>query len=423
MNDEKSSMSDDSNFILQLTSVLFRWRRLLIINTLAAAVLTLAVMLLFFPNWFTATTSIMPPEKDAGSLSFGGGMLSSGLSSLLGGSGLALPGLASPSDLYASIVRSRTVSMAVIEKHGLKEVFGAKLDIEALAELHGRTLVVVRPEGIINLSYEDTDPERAAVVANSFIDELNRVNQENLVSKARAMREFIEGRLNESVVGLTLAEEALEAFQKEYNAVALDEQVKAAINAIADLRGQLVMAEIELGVMKKSLSPNNTQYKNQEFKIEQIRRQLKRLERGDEVFPDSASILNVPMSEAPELGLAYARLMRDLKIEETIFGLLKQQYEQAKIQEMRDTPTVQVLDIARVPEMKSRPRRTIIAAMAGVMSFCLTFFFVIVLEFVQREKERNSPTHQRIQGFSRMLNEDFYWIRTLFRKGSQDDAG
>lgn len=422
MNDEKSSMSDDSNFILQLTAVLFRWRRLLIVNTIVAAVLTLVVMRLFFPNWFTATTSIMPPEKDTGSFGFATGMLPSGLSSLLGGSGLALPGLASPSDLYASILKSRTVSLAVIEKHGLKEVFGAKLEIEALAVLHGHTLVTVRPEGIISLSYEDTDPERAAAVANSFIDELNRVNQENLISRAGAMREFIEGRLNESVVDLTLAEEALETFQKEHNAVALDEQVKAAINAIADLRGQLVIAEIELGVMKKSLSPDNTQYKNQEFKIQQIRKQLERLKKGDEVFPDS-SILNIPMSEAPELGLAYARLMRDLKIEETIFELLKQQYEQAKIQEMRDTPTVQVLDIARVPEMKSRPRRTIIAAMAGVMSFGLTLFFVIVLEFVQREKERNSPTHQRIQGFSRMLNEDFYWIRSIFRRRKQDDAG
>ncbi len=422
MNDEKSSISDDSNFILQLASVLFRWRRLLIVNTLVAAVLTLLVMRLFFPNWFMATTSVMPPEKDSGSLGFAAGMLPSGLGSLLSGSGLALPGLASPSDLYAAILKSRTVSMAVIEKHGLKEIYKAELDTEALAKLHAHTSVIVQAEGIINLSYEDTDPERAAAVANSLVEELNRVNQENLVSKARAMREFIEGRLNESIVDLTLAEETLEAFQKEHSAIALDEQVKAAINAIADLRGQLVMAEIEFGVMKKSLSPDNTRYKNQQFKIQQIRKQLERMEVGDTAFPDS-SILNVPMSEAPELGLAYARLMRDLKIQETIFELLKQQYEQARIQEMRDTPTVQVLDVARVPEKKSRPMRTMFAAMAGVMSFGLTLFFVIILEFAQREKERNSLAYQRIQGFSRMLNEDLYWIRSIFRRGKKNDAG
>jgi len=145
------------------------------------------------------------------------------------------------------------------------------------------------------------------------------------------------------------------------------------------------------------------------------------MERGDEAFPDS-SILSVPMSEAPELGLAYARLMRDLKIQETIFEMLKKQYEQAKIQEMRDTPTVQVLDVAGVPEIKSRPRRTAFAAMAGMMSFGLTLFFVIVLEFARREREKNSPAHQRIQGFSRMLNEDFYWIRSLFLRRKHDDA-
>ena len=116
-------------------------------------------------------------------------------------------------------------------------------------------------------------------------------------------------------------------------------------------------------------------------------------------------------------------MMGSLKIQETIFELLKQQYEQAKIQEMRDTPTVQVLDFARVPEKKSRPRRTVIAAMAGMMSFGLTLFFVIVLEFARREREKNSFSYQRIQGFSRMLNEDFYWIRSLFRRRKHDDAG
>jgi tyrosine-protein kinase Etk/Wzc len=422
MNDRNDNISDDTNFILKLTGLVLRWRRLLIVNSIVAAILTFALMILFFPNWFTAATSIMPPEKDFGSLSVASGMLPSGLTSLLSGSGLALPGLASPSDLYAAILHSRTVSMAVIEEHDLKGVFGTKLDSDALLELRSRTSVRVNPEGIIILSYTDTDPWRAAVVANSFVEELNRVNQENLVSKAKAMREFIEKRLNESIVDLTTAEENLEAFQKDHNAVALDEQVKAAINAIADLRGQLVIAEIELGVMKRSLSPDNMKYKNQQYKIQQIKEQLEKLEKGDTAHPDS-SVLNVPMSQAPELGLAYARLMRELKIQEKIFELLKQQYEQARIQEMRDTPTVQVLDPARAPEKKSGPHRVMTAAMAAVMSFGLTLFLVIGLEFVEKEKEKDSIIYRRIYGFGRMLNEDIYWIRSLFRRKSRDDAG
>lgn len=422
MTEQDEGITEDSRFVLRLTGLVLRWRRLLIVNSIVAAILTLVVMLLFFPNWFTASTSIMPPEKDFGGFGLATGMLPSGLTSLLSGSGLALPGLASPSDLYASILRSRTVSTAIIEKHNLKEVFKARLDSEALMELYARTSVTVNPEGIIVLSYDDTDPVRAAAVANSFAVELNRVNQENLVSKARAMREFIEGRLNEAIVDLTTAEENLEAFQKDHNAVALDEQVRAAINAIAELRAQLVMAEIELGVMRRSLSPDNMKYKNQQYKIQQIKEQLEKLEKGDSTHPDS-SLLNVPMSLAPELGLIYARLMRELKIQETIFELLKQQYEQARIQEMRDTPTVQVLDHARVPEKKSRPKRVMTAAMAGVMSFGLTLFLVIGLEFIDREKTKNSFIYQRIQGFTGMLNEDLYWIRSLFTRKSKDDAG
>jgi uncharacterized protein involved in exopolysaccharide biosynthesis len=414
MTEEVSIQKKDENIIWRTLDIMLRWRRLLMVNVVLATMLTF-VVLLFFPNYYAATTSIMPPEKDSGALGLVGGMLPSGLSSLLGGGGLALPGLASPSDLYAAILRSHAVSKAVIDRNDLKEIYGTVLDVEALMELHNRTSIIVQPEGIIILTHEDTDPLRAANVANSFIEELNRVNQENLVSKAKAMREFIEGRLKESVRDLTLAEESLKSFQEEHNAVSLDEQIKASINAIAELRGQLILSEIELGVMKKSLSPDNARFKNMEFKIHQIKKQLEKLERGDAALQDS-SVLNVPMTEAPDLGLQYARLLRELKIQEAIFELLKQQYEQAKIKEMQDTPTVQVLDAARPPEKKNRPRRISMSVMGGILSFGLTFFFIIAVEFVQREKEKNSSTYRKISGFNEVLNDDFYWVRSVFRK-------
>ena len=222
---QQRSVDKNSLFIFEFSGAILRWRRLLIVNTLLAALMVLIIMLIFFPNWYTATTSIMPPEKDSGSLAFGGGMFTSGLGALLGGSGLALPGLASPSDLYASILRSRAVALAVIEKHNLKEVFNVDLEIKALQELYGRTSINVHADGIISLSYEDMDPQRAAEIANSFIIELNRVNTENLVSKARATREFIEKRLEESLEDLKTAEENYETFQKDHKAFSLEEQV------------------------------------------------------------------------------------------------------------------------------------------------------------------------------------------------------
>jgi tyrosine-protein kinase Etk/Wzc len=419
---EQQDNQKGTSFIFEFFSVILRWRRLLIVNTIAAAAITLAIMLIFFPNWYTATTTIMPPEKDIGSFSLGGGVLPSGLGALLGGSGMALPGLATPSDLYASILRSRAVGMAVIKKHNLKEVFDVDLDTKALMELFARTGVGVQAEGIISLSYEDTDPVRAAFIANSFVDELNRVNTENLVSRARATREFIERRLKESVADLQAAEENYKAFQQKHKLLSLEEQVKAAINTIANLKGELVLAEIELGVMKQSLSSNNIRYKNQLYKIEQIRKQIEEMESGQGAMGDSVT-LGISVADAPELGLEYIRLERERQIQEKIFELLKQQYEQARIQEMRDTPTIQVLDVARVPELKSRPKRVFTAVLGGMLSFGLTLFFVLAYEFTQHEKEKKSYLYGRISELTGMLNSDIYWIRRIFSKKDKDNAG
>jgi tyrosine-protein kinase Etk/Wzc len=407
----------DKGFSWLFLSFVFKWRRLLILNTIIAAVLTLTVML-FMPNWYKATTTILPPEKDNG-LGLGASLLPSGLGALLGGSGMSLPGLATPSDLYASIVQSRVVLMAVIEKHDLKKVYDVELDEMALREILARTSVMVEPDGIINISYEDNNPERAAAVANSLAEELNRVNQENLSSKAHAMRQFVEQRLNETIHDLADAEEAYKNFQEVHFAVSLDEQVKAVISAVAELRGQLAVAEIEFGVMKKSLSPSNTHYQEQEYKIEQIRDQLLKLEAGDST---QSAFLNMPVKDTPQLALQLARLTRDLKIQETIFELLKQQYEQAKLQEMKDTPTIQVLDKAAVPRIKSKPKRVMLAVMGGVASFGFTLMFVVMLEFLRREKAKNSLVYQKIQGITLMLNEDYDWIRNIFNRKRNDGS-
>jgi tyrosine-protein kinase Etk/Wzc len=403
----------EKGFFWVFMSFIFKWRRLLIVDTILAAMLTLIVML-FMPNWYKATTTILPPEKDTG-VSLGGSLMSSGLGALLGGGGMSLPGLSSPSDLYASIVGSRIVSMAVIEKNDLKQVYKTNLDELAIRELQARTKVTVEPDGIISIDYEDKDPVRAAAVANGYAEALNRVNQENINSKAHAMREFIEQRLNETIRDLANAEESYKNFQQIHFAVSLDDQMKAVINAIADLRGQLVVSEIEFGVMKKSLSPSNARYQEQQYKIDEIKDQLSKLETGDTVQTGS-SFMNMPVKDTPELALELARLTRNLKIQETIFELLKQQYEQAKIQELKDTPTIQVLDKAEIPRIKSRPKRVMTAAMGGVASFGFTLMFVLILEFVRRERKKNSLVYQKMQGITKMLNEDYDWVRTIFSR-------
>jgi tyrosine-protein kinase Etk/Wzc len=421
MNDTGKKENSEQGFIWAFFEVIIRWRRLLLTNAIFATVLTL-IILLFMANWYTASISILPPSEDNSALGLLGGMLPSGLGSLLGGSsGMSLPGLSTPSDLYAAILKSRLVCYEIIQRYNLQEVFGEPVVEKALMRLQEKTAITVEPEGIISLSYEDKDPVRAAAIANSYMEILNKVNTENIVTKARFMREFIEGRLNETIRDLTTAEEAYKNFQQTHKMLALDEQVKAAIGAMAELRSQLVIAEIEFGVMKKTLSPENSRYKEQEYKIGQIKNQLAKMEQGD---PDDtvSSMLTIPVNDTPDLGLQLARLTRDLKIQETIFELLKQQYEQAKIQELKDTPTIQILDKADVPHIKSRPKRVTLSVLAGFSCFILTLFFVLAIEFVQREKQANTVTYQRIQTIVNTINDDYFWIKGAFTKRRNNDS-
>jgi capsular polysaccharide biosynthesis protein len=114
-----------------------------------------------------------------------------------------------------------------------------------------------------------------------------------------------------------------------------------------------------------------------------------------------------------------------LKIQATIFELLTQQHEQAKIQEKKDTPTIQILDEPKVPEKKSRPKRTTLALMAGMLSLLFTTLIVFGKEFVDRNKNANTTTYRQLEKLADTIRTDVYAFRSIFssRKGRNNGPG
>jgi len=88
----------------------------------------------------------------------------------------------------------------------------------------------------------------------------------------------------------------------------------------------------------------------------------------------------------PEMALDMARLMRRVKTEEAIYRLLREEYEKARIEEARDTPTVQVLDVAKVPEIRSRPKRAMIVVFGGVAGLGWSTLFALFLSVWRQDK-------------------------------------
>jgi len=389
--------------------VLAKWRRMIGFNFIGVCLLVVLISL-FLPKWYTASTSILPPEGESGGLTLPSGLAT--LASLSGG--LSLPGAATPSDVFAAILKSRSVAERVIEKNGLLKVYRTKDLQEAMQTLHSHTNIDVSPEGIIRIKVTEKDPKLAARVANSLVKALDGVNREKSTSRAKSARIFIEERLDSTRAELHRAEERLKEFQEKHQAISLSDQTKAAIEKAADLRAEKVLLEIQLGVLRQSMGNNHPQVQRLRTQIGEYTRQLRRME-----FGGKGEEFTLPFSQVPFLSLELARLTRNLKVEEEIFELLTQQYEQAKIQEKRDTPTVQVLDEAIPPTQKSKPKRSVLVGLAGLLSLFVGVFLAFGLEYM--EKVGSSEDSQKISRISSLLREDYLQLRDKLTRRRKED--
>jgi len=389
-----------------------KWRKLIVLNFIILCTLA-AILSFLLPKWYRAETTLMPPaDQSIGAL---------GLTSMLGDLPLGefgLPGMTGQTEIFKAILESRTVARAVIETHDLMEVY-RKDNLEfAIQTLYDHTSIDITEEGLIEISVEERSPELAAAIANSFVDELDRVNQLSSMSQAKNTRLFIEGRLEESKRGLKAAEEALRGFQEKHKTVALTEQLVSMIEGAAELKAEQVLLEVEKGVLTRTFSASHPQVLRLEIQIEEIQKQLDQIVIGE---PDSAegetprgrgseNEFTIPLSEAPALGLQLARLMREVKIQETVFELLTQQYEQSKIQEAKDTPTVQVLDRAQPPKLRSRPVRRHVVLFAGGLSIFMSLLCIAWVEYLRGLRERQEEDYRRIRSLASELRSDATFI-------------
>ena len=388
--------------LYRLVFIASKWAKFIVKTTVIVCVATVIVLLLL-PNWYTATTSIFPAERESSFMGLASSILQG--VGLMSGQEMVLPAFATPSHVYAAVLRSRTVVEAVVQEHDLKKRYKSKTTEEAVRECLSHTRIRVGPEGIVSVSFEDIDKKRAADVANSFVEELNHINQKVSSSRARSTRIFMEERLGETARALEQAEDTLRSFQEGNKAISLDEQMKAQIQNVAALEGRLAMVEIELGLLRRTFIPDHPEITRKQMEISEIKRKISAMNTGTPGSRDYG-MLGLPFAQVPRLALEFGRLLRDVKIKETLYGLLTEQYEHAKIQEAKDTPTIQILDVAKVPEKKSRPKRLIILAIAGGLGVVLSMLYAVILEHIQTLKETRPSEWETLRRSTSQVRQD-----------------
>ncbi len=374
-----SYIDEDEINLLDYWRVLIKRKGLLalIIGTAATASVIISLLL---PKIYASTTTLLPPQ-DNGS---GSALLASRLPGGMGGMASGFLGIKSPADLWVGILKSWTIRDAIVMQLNLKEVYEAETDQAAGEQLGNALNVKKTKEGIVSSTVQDKDPTRSAELANAFVAELDKFNKNIVMTSGGRMRTFVEKRLDEAKETLVVSEEALKTFQEENGAVKLDAQSTAIIGAIGNIKGLLMAKEIELQTLLSFATPQNPQVEILRTEVKELRKGLRELEEGKKDGKRSSGSIFIPTARFPDLGLQYARLVRDAKIQQALFELLTQQYEMARIQEAKDTPTVQVLDVAKVPEKKTKPKRTLIVLLSTFTAAFFGIFLVFFLEYIEK---------------------------------------
>ena len=307
------------------------------LNVGIVTLIALAVSLVL-PKWYSAKAVLLPPTEEESNLS---------LSQLIprGLGGIKLPGAPTLSDVFISILKSRSVGDRLITRFELVHRYRLPDAEKALKELDSHTRLALGDEGTISISVEDRDPKIAAAMANAYIEELDSFNRLTRTSSARRTREFIEERLGVVEKDLAAAENSLSSYQQQKSVALLSPEARGQAEIGANIMAQKLALEVKLNVLRQSLVESSEE-------VRRVREELSAVERQ--------------LGTLPQAGVATMRLWRDLKVQEQLYELLTGQLEEARIRETRDTPTVQVLDPAVPPLHKSRPKRSLVL-LAGVM--------------------------------------------------------
>jgi uncharacterized protein involved in exopolysaccharide biosynthesis len=370
--------------MMSILRTIVRWRKLILASGLAAAALA-AVVSLFLPQWFVATASVFPPES-------GGGL--SGYAQLLQQS-LQIPvmapsaGGARPGTIYIDILLSRRVGEKLVEEFDLKTRYGTSLVTEAIEALHAHSSFSLLENGLLKVSFEDKSPERAAAVTNRYVELLDEFNRDLNVTRASKSREFVGGQLEIHEQKLREAEDALRAFQEEHEALQLDQQVTSAIDIVASLTAEAVSIEVELDILEQYASRESEEYLRKKKQYDEIVNQLEKF-KADSARSETDFVRSFfpSFDKLPEVALDMARLMRRVKTEEAIYRLLLEEYEKARIEEARNTPTVQILDTAKPPELRSRPKRAMITIFGGIAGLAWSALLAVFITYWRQDDAR-----------------------------------
>jgi tyrosine-protein kinase Etk/Wzc len=359
---ENGSQWEQEISLLDLLTVV-AIRKHIVLLTAGIFALVAIVVSLLLPKTYIASVTLLPPQQNSSVSSALASQLGnlSGVAALAGGS----LGLKNPNDMFVGMLKSRTVEDAMVQHFSLMQEYRTQYPSDARKKFeHYVTVDASGKDGLIHISVEDRSPDRAAELANGYVEQFRKLSEHLAITEASQRRLFFEEQLEQAKDNLASAEEALKRTEQTTGLIQLDSQARALIEFAASLRAQIAAKEVQIQAMQTYATEENAQYLESQKELDGLRAQLAKLGGSGE---GQESSLIVPKGAVPEAGLQYVRKLRDVKYYETIFDILARQFEIAKLDEAKQGALIQVVDSAIPPDRRSSPKRTLIVLGATIV--------------------------------------------------------
>ena len=371
------SEGDDAASTVSFTDILI-WlgERKELIATVTGGVAVLSVVVaLLLPPIYTARTTFLAPgsQQQSGSAA---------ALAALGSLGALSGGIAAktPDDLYVALLKSDSVQHGLDQRFNLRAHYDVKTH-EALRRALANQIRITadKKSGVISVEVDDKDAKFAADLANAHDLEVTKLLGRLAVSEAQLRRAFFEKQLQDTKENLVKAEQTLQAVQEKSGVIVLDKQAEALITNAALLRAQISEREVQLRVLRTSATDQNPAVIRLNSELRGLRAELARMESSQGGAPGSA--VDLPVGRIPEAAVDYVRARRELKLQEMLLEGMLRQYEIAKLDEAREGPVLQQVDVAQVPDFKSKPSRTLIVLASTLLSLLFVSTWVIVRRY------------------------------------------
>jgi uncharacterized protein involved in exopolysaccharide biosynthesis len=371
------------------------WKQRRMLARIAAVALLVSLGIAFaLPKHYKSSTSIMPPDQQGS-----GAMMLAALTGhseslgALGGLVGGLLGAHSSTDLFIEMLHSSSVSDHLIDRFNLQHVYHKRYRIDTAKRLARNTKITSdKKSGVITIVVEDTDRTRARDLAQGYLDELNNLVLRTNTSSAHRERVFIEQRLHNVRGDLEKAQLEMSDFSSRNSTIDIKEQTRAMVDAGARVQAELLIEQSGLESLRQIYGDGNVRVRETEARIASLKGELSKMtgssapltgadlqdtagtESGD---GENSGELYPSLRQIPRLAVPYADLYRNVRVQETMFELLTQQYELARIQEAKDVPVISVIDSPGIAEKKSSPHRLLLTL--GLTFFALACASALIL--------------------------------------------